>query len=378
MWPKQLASIHLSPPLACSANDLMASFATASRRSTFAVPACVVLLCALIQAAPVDRMLSVQLVRTFLGLCPSADACFVAETTLHSQAWDTALLMAFWYAAFTGTRWLVGRRMEGKPWAEQAVDLTMRSYKKAGSLLPFNAAYDAYKTAWGISLQHALSGLLCTPAVFGFLDPKLAIALAQFAGLSEAAWEVMDTLERVYTRWLRPGGETGRREMPILLLLGALGHHITGMGMVVPMNCHYAHEQHYAIMLLLLQLAAGIGCASNCIIFTIDAKQPRGLKQVRLLCVLSWLMMVPSRGPLFARSVYHLLHLFLKDEAWAFFYVGCVAAVSMGAVNVYIIYDATMRAVKFLCWRPTLQKEEGGRQGVVQCMEEACKSLGGA
>ena len=55
---------------------------------------------------------------------------------------------------------------------------------------------------WGICLQHAVGGALCLPALLPAWFPNVshaaALSMVRWGALCEVAWEVTDTLKRVY------------------------------------------------------------------------------------------------------------------------------------------------------------------------------------
>merc|ERR1719230_87189 len=61
-----------------------------------------------------------------------------------------------------------------------------------------------------VLLQHGLGGLLCIPAVLGFEGP--AAAAARHGALSEAGWELSDTIQRLWQVTL--GSARDRAENP--------------------------------------------------------------------------------------------------------------------------------------------------------------------
>merc|ERR1719487_1429437 len=92
-----------------------------------------------------------------------------------------------------------------------------------------------------VLLQHGLGGLLCIPAVLGF--EGLAAAAARHGALSEAGWELSDTIQRLWQVTL--GSARDRAENPPHLLAFIVVHHLMGLGMVIPINLSYGSSPVY-------------------------------------------------------------------------------------------------------------------------------------
>ena len=193
---------------------------------------------------------------------------------------------------------------------------------------------------WGICLQHAVGGALCLPALLPAWFPNvshaaalsmvrwyverwgphsgelhsltrsltrsLAHSLAPSRGaLCEVAWEVTDTLKRVYQRCLPNGAELQPNSLLFLLFC----HHSLSTLLVVPTNVMYSefgegdarpaarYKIAYAEMIFSMQAAAAIALVIQQYTQALDVKgSGSALTKMFFASVVSLVIMVYTRG----------------------------------------------------------------------------------
>ena len=162
---------------------------------------------------------------------------------------------------------------------------------------------------WGICLQHAVGGALCLPALLPAWFPNVshaaALSMVRWGALCEVAWEVTDTLKRVYQRCLPNGAELQPNSLLFLLFC----HHSLSTLLVVPTNVMYSefgegdarpaarYKIAYAEMIFSMQAAAAIALVIQQYTQALDVKgSGSALTKMFFASVVSLVIMVYTRG----------------------------------------------------------------------------------
>jgi hypothetical protein len=95
--------------------------------------------------------------------------------------------------------------------------------------------------------------------------------------------------------------------------------------------------------------------------YTLDVQTKRGLATMKCVVVVTWSVMVYSRGVRYAIVGHRLMARFAADGATGMLYTGGAVLGLMGLINVLIILDSTAKLAKFL----PMHHEEEGVQDVV-------------
>jgi len=159
-------------------------------------------------------------------------------------------------------------------------------------------------------------------------------------------------LDRVYVRYFSPGGEKGRSLQPPTVLAFCLLHHLAALTLAIPMNIYFSDSYDYAVLIFLLQFAAGVALLISQYVVTLDVKIGWELLQMRVLCTAGFCIILPTRGPLFVIFSYRLLRTFYQQQAWFFFATAMLAAACMMILNTLFIIDASKRMMKFYRFDP--------------------------
>lgn len=220
----------------------------------------------------------------------------------------------------------------------------------------------------GVYTQHLTGALLCVPAVFGFLSPSVASAMARHGALSEVGWEFSDTITRVYEVVF--GGKEGRRKNPPVLLFSYALHHCAALSLVLPLNVYYHDSPAYHEAVCLLQSAAVIACWCQQYGFMQDTEVPSQYLKLKISVTLGLVAMVYMRMVRGGYLWYVVLDTLRTDGRTTLFRVALVSVVTMTLFNLMIIGDATHKFVKLVVKKPSRQE-----MGVEMEGDEKAKTL---
>jgi len=268
-----------------------------------------------------------------------------ADTTLPTQVAVVAMHMLLWHFIFEPCHGLLQPWFLSRAWLEGTLLRADAGFRKYGVSYPREHLVAECVNYVLVGMQHTAGGCCCIPAVLG-LWPSHSSALVRHGALIEVAWEIMDSAKRL---WMRATHTEGRNRQPRLVLLGLACHHVMGTGMGIPMNLHFSTEYHYALLVCMMQFAAGVGMLTMIYSYTLDVKRRADLVQARWLSIACFTVMFVTRGPMFCWSVVKLILSAHSCGALKCTVGGAVSALFMVGTNVALIYEAARRVVKF--WR---------------------------
>lgn len=180
---------------------------------------------------------------------------------------------------------------------------------------------------WGICIQHAVGGALCLPALipsaFPSVSHSLALSLTRWGALSEVAFEVTDSLKRIYQRCFL---DNGAELQPNALLFLLFCHHSLSTLLVVPTNVLYSefdvndtrtaskYRIAYPEMVFSMQAAAAFAVLIQQYTQALDIKKSSAsLTKMFYLSLVSLIVMAYTRGIHYWWCVYRLLYI-VRDE----------------------------------------------------------------
>jgi len=238
--------------------------------------------------------------------------------------------------------------LDGHPWYQKIIS------DNFPAVSPYEGS-DFFCSLIAMGVQHTIGAVLCVPALFCNGMPSVGSRLVVCAGVLEVAWEVFDMAELYYARYFSPGGDAGKRQVPVRRLVFQGLHHSMATCMVVPMNHVYHQEPNYACLVFLLQISGGSWLFLIAYGMTLDISRGSDLVRMQVSSLAIVLVLVLARGPLMYFVVYKLLALFNRDHAYGFLAFGIVGALGMCLFSYLIFWDAMKRLYKFWNWKHQLQ-----------------------
>jgi len=245
---------------------------------------------------------------------------------------------------------VVRKYVKKQPYAKQYDELNQKNLKNSYGVdwtLEGSGSFGCELIAI-CGLQHQLGALLCVPAVFpsvaNFLgiSTPVAVFIAKQGALCEAGWELGDIAHRIYEKFL-----LGRHDLqPTGLFIIMSIHHFLGITMTLPLNVYYGSLPPFLEGVFLLQLAAGVGLATQQYGFMLDTTKSTELFQMKFCCTLTFVCMWYTRAIRYC-MLYHEFSLFFWDNN-TMWMAATVAALVMGLLNLLFVADATKKFLKYI------------------------------
>lgn len=287
------------------------------------------------------------------------DMIFNENPNASSLMIVTAVLALTWFLIFQLVPPIVGSYVWDKKWLHTAVRRDYTHMKKAYDRVGYDMGGEDATIAHIIKLwparaltnvQHAVGGLLCLPAVLGIVDVRTAAALVCLGTLSEAGWEIQDTLNRIYVRITHP---KGKALQPNRIFMVLAVHHVFATGFGIPMLLHYRDLHAFHVMVFMMQGAAGLAGVVFEYTKLLDVTQKPQLHEFTVLTCLACGVMVWTRGIHWCYSAVQILAAWWADGSYTFLALGVPALLAFGAFNwFYCITPFVQRSAKFVqkCW----------------------------
>jgi len=298
------------------------------------------------------------------------DIIFDENPNASSLMIVTSVLALVWFLIFQLVPPIVGSYVRDKKWLHAAVRRDYEQMKKVYDRIGYDMGGEEATIAHMIkkwprfaltSVQHAVGGLLCLPAVLGILDVRTSAALVCLGTLSEAGFEIQDTLYRIYVRTTHPKGKALQSNRGFMALAV---HHVLATGFGIPMILHYRNLHAFHVMVFMMQGAAGLAGVVAEYTKLLDVTQKSKLYEFTVLTCLTCGVMVWTRGIHFCYSAVQILAAWWADGSYTFLALGVPALLAFGAFNYFFcIVPYVQRAVKFVrkCWEtPTTGSTAAG------------------
>lgn len=271
----------------------------------------------------------------------------------------------------------MNRCWRNRDWVEKA----MAIYRGLGAGYGVHIAEDVeanfqmFLSSVTMGVWHILGGSLAAPAAFrafaGCSDaaaaatgwhfsPEVAAALLRHGAITEVSYEVCDTIEQLQRRCLKPNGKD-LVPNAALVFLGI--HHFMSLTMVLPMNLVNSGNGYYAIVVFLLQFAAGFAVLLQHYSITLRLSIPSELRQMRVISVALFVAFLSSRGPLFLWAGVKLLISLWEEGQRTAAGVGATAFILMSLLNIGFIVDSAHRMKKFLSYTPVDASNQSCTEG---------------
>ena len=257
---------------------------------------------------------------------------------LHSLVWSLWLHFAPKY---------VQSWVSSKSWKDRLASRNKLALKKGFNI---NVEHcDALTIACDficIAVVHAVGGILCLPSALGGTG-EIVWALARHGAMCEMGWELQDVFTRAYK--VLYGGQRGRAQNPLGLLIFVGIHHAMGLSMIIPMNIYFGKCATYHEFVWLLKFAGAIAILSTNYGYTLDVETKSGLLQMKIVVTITWMVIAWSRVLQYAMVGSNLLEILGTTP---FMYCGgCTALALMGVFNLAMFMDATQKLFKFIPMR---------------------------
>ena len=194
-----------------------------------------------------------------------------------------------------------------------------------------------------VGLCHLVGGLLCVPAVAG-VTGDVALPLVRHSILVETGFELVDCLEKGYTRLFHP---RGRDIVTNQLAFLVFAHHSTSAALGLPANVYHSDSPLMHEMVLLLQGASAFAILGTQYAMTLNVARVSELRQMQLIASLSCLVIVYTRFVRCLTLSYELLLFFLQKEDTYFVSVGSTCFLLMFVFSAVVLQDTLKRAYKF-------------------------------
>lgn len=288
---------------------------------------------------------------------PPLEALLFAESTWNVQVTLLVVQAIFWKLAIpTFSDWVVRPYASNKPWKDQWLRLNAQSMGNMGITPPKDeeALFTFSCNMIGVLLQHGIGGGLCALSLTGLFSPNVSNALACHGALCEAGWEFQDALTRFGQ--IVFGGKKGRELNPPALVIFLTLHHAMGLLLVLPMNMYFRESWAYHEGAMLLEGAAFVAMMLQNYGFTINIKEGNGLAKMKASVLITFCIMLYSRGFRYVYVVYHVCLTLYEAQAFKMFYGAIMVATFMSLLNVAMITDASAKLKKF--WLAAGQKKK--------------------
>ena len=280
----------------------------------------------------------------------------------ENPSWKDILLLVFIAAVFwgviitTGTR-LLAYVVAGQPWLVRAAERDYyatgkKMHEDIGEPKTLEEFIISFSRMWPwlqmIFVQHFIGGLLCVPSVFGLLpeNPGLANSLACLAIISEAGWELEDTIGWVWKRYFT---KTGVADTSFALIIILLIHHSLATCVGLPMVYLYRDSKFVHWLTFDLQVAAGF--CGLVVEYTklLDLSTPNQLFQFKVFSGLGLLVAIWTRGFHWVYLCYQVLSSLANEENWVVFAEAALIAFVFSGFNyMFVIAPFYKRFMKFL------------------------------
>uniref|UniRef100_A0A7S4CAC5 TLC domain-containing protein n=1 Tax=Eutreptiella gymnastica TaxID=73025 RepID=A0A7S4CAC5_9EUGL len=238
----------------------------------------------------------------------------------------------------------IGRYLDCKPWTQGIIAREIARWEQLIGLTQTpQEARDNYIWWVIVGLCHLVGGLLCVPAVAG-VTGDVALPLVRHSILVETGFELVDCLEKGYTRLFHP---RGRDIVTNQLAFLVFAHHSTSAALGLPANVYHSDSPLMHEMVLLLQGASAFAILGTQYAMTLNVARVSELRQMQLIASLSCLVIVYTRFVRCLTLSYELLLFFLQKEDTYFVSVGSTCFLLMFVFSAVVLQDTLKRAYKF-------------------------------
>jgi hypothetical protein len=198
-----------------------------------------------------------------------------------------------------------------------------------------------------IMVQHMVGGAMCLPSTLGFTG-KTVWALACHGALFEAGWEFQDLASRFVQ--IVFGGKEGKAKNPPPLLIIVCIHHAMGLCMTIPMNIYFYDNTSYHEFVFLLQFAGFVALALTNYGYTLDIATADGLKRMKIVVSVTWVVMTYTRVVRYCMVGYSLFQALRAPGSHPaqLVYMGSFVLGLMGIFNTLMVLDVTGKFTKFI------------------------------
>eukprot|EP00510_Aplanochytrium_minuta_P005471 CAMPEP_0184017912 /NCGR_PEP_ID=MMETSP0954-20121128/7824_1 /TAXON_ID=627963 /ORGANISM="Aplanochytrium sp, Strain PBS07" /LENGTH=299 /DNA_ID=CAMNT_0026299249 /DNA_START=287 /DNA_END=1186 /DNA_ORIENTATION=+ len=274
----------------------------------------------------------------------------VSDLLAAKEDFKTQLLLAVTMAVFVKIFFNFSvvhlrRIVDSKPWKEQFLRLTKRTYKSIGVDYGSDEIwYEAALVQFPLVLHHLIGGLLCVPAVFGItgISEETAYALARHGALFETAFELQDIGTRVYQYFYDKDFDKKNPPMVVRMLIM---HHSCGLCTVIPMNMYFGSSVLFHEAVFLLQGAAGISIGASVYCYMLDLSKNEDIFRFKIMSVVALITIVYTRVVRYCTLGFETSYM-LYSENFLVFLIYTAGGFLMSGFNIVLLKDSIKKFKK--------------------------------